>query len=332
VPCSIIILTYLVSDHRIRQYGPSPVYSIEIPLFHPNDSINNSVSSTADCIPAILESNYECSPNVRDRWTDYDLLQVHEGVQYSEPLTILDNWFPIGDSAVQDDNPQEYIDPSVLTRSEHEPLNYYPSGISQSVSEASAQSQFLLNPIPPDIQHIPSTTYTAALDYEQESGSRKSQRLSYPAPLQSSPSQPASPASSGQASSDAPEGKMEIASARTKYVCPSCRESFTTGLRYRRHFGVLGCQTSSFCHDCGKKFTKEKDLQRHRGHTNAAPSCPKLKAIDPRVKPFACTCNLKAYKRKDSLLRHLRNLRGHAGDDLQQHRCKACDRAFCSCS
>jgi hypothetical protein len=323
----IVVLKHLASDHRIR-HGQTSVHSAEASQLHPHDSIHGSVSLTADWIPDFAESNYECSHDVPDWWTDYGVRQGYEGVSVFEPPGVLDDLFPIGGSSVQYDNPLMYINPCLLTRPEHESLICSTSVISQSAPEALAQvtqSQSLLDPLPPDTPRLPSTIYTKAVGDRQESESRKLRGLFYPTSPHLSPSQSASPASSGQASSDAPDGKMEIATTGAKYLCPACRTSFSSDLRYRKHLGALSCQKLFNCHDCELRFKNAKDLQRHRGHTKAASSCRKRKAVGLRVKPFACTCKLKAYTRKDSLLRHLRDT------DPLSHRCKACDNASCSC-
>jgi hypothetical protein len=347
--CPTFVLTCLASDH-IGQYvkndhcverGQSPVYSAEISLLHPNDSIHEYVSSTTGRIPEIVESSFECSDYVQYCWTDNDVLQGYGGSQSFEPLGIQDDLFPNRDSCVQYDNLAGYVDSSLFTIQDHKPLNYSPSVISQSTSEALAQSQSFLDLIYTETQHthsdsrpmrfrehIPSTLYTEPTGERQESEPHNFNNLSYPASLHLSSSQSASPASNGQVSSDAPSGKMEIAPAGAKHVCPTCRESFASDLRYRKHRSALSCQTQYLCHDCERKFKNAKDLQRHRGHTKADSSCPKLKAVASRVKSFACTCNLNAYTRKDSLLRHFRE---HAGIDPQSHRCRACDHAPCSC-
>jgi transposase-like protein len=290
-------LTCLASDHRIRQYGQSPIHSTGTLPFHPNDPIHDSssVSCASDQIPA---SNYECSQDARDWWMAYDdELQGCEGVTISEPLGILDDLPPTRDSFVQYDNPLKYIDPRLLAIPEHESLSCSPV-IIQHVPEALAEvtrSQSLLHTILPEIQHTSPAVYTKAPSDRQELNHAN---FSF--------SQSASPTRSDQTSSDTPEGKMEIVATRARYVCRTCQESFTTDRQYRNHVKLLSCDTSFKCHDCGRSFKAARSLQRHRGTTEAASCCPKVKTIGIQSKPFGCKRSGKAYTRKDSLQRHLR--------------------------
>jgi hypothetical protein len=329
----ILVLICPPSDHRIRQYGHSPFLTAETSLLHLDVSIHDFASSTADQIPDNPESNYECSQNVRHGWTEYDdVLQGYEGVLLSEPLGVPDDLFSTGDSYVRCDNPVKYIDPRLLTNPGHESLNCSMPVISQLGLEALAQvthSQSFSNPILPETQHIPSTAYTEVPSDRQELNLRIYYSPYLPVPLDSSSSQSASPTRSDQTSSDTPEGKIEIVATRARYVCVTCKESFTTERRYRNHVGALGCHTPFDCHDCGRKFKNAKDLRRHRGHNQAASSCPKFKTAGVRANPFACTCSTKTYTRKDSLQRHLSKF---ARDKPQHHRCKACNHAQCRCS
>jgi hypothetical protein len=322
----ILALTCLASDHRIRQYGRSPVHPAETSLLHPNDSIHGSASSTADWIPDLLDSNYECSQNVRDWpwWTGDDVLQGFEGVLLSEPPDVLD------DPRILYDNPLEYIDPCLLTKPEHESLIYSPSVIIQPALETSAQrtqSQSSLISTFPALQRPVSTTCTKAPSETQESDLEKFRDSSFSVPLYSSPSQSASPTRSDQNSSDTLGGKMQLIATRAKHVCRTCQESFTTERQYQNHIRALSCHTPFNCDDCGQTFKTARSLQRHRGHTKAASSCSKVKIVDTRFKPFGCTCS-QAYTRKDSLQRHLRK---DAGDAPRQHRCRTCNHARCRC-
>jgi hypothetical protein len=327
----IVVLKHLASDHRIR-HGQTSVHSAEASQLHPHDSIHGSVSSTADWIPDFAESNYECSHDVPDWWTDCGVRQGYEGVSVFEPPGVLDDLFPIGGSSVQYDNPLMYINPCLLTRPEHEPLICSTSVISQSAPEALVQvtqSQSLLNSTLPESQRISTIAYTEAPSDKQELDSCNFYNSSFPVPPYSSPSQSASPTRNDQISSDTPHEKMEIVAARKRHVCQTCQRPFTTGHQYRNHVGVLGCHSRFDCNDCGRKFKNTKDLQRHRGETGAVSSCPKAKTVGTQFKPFACTCSPKAYTRKDSLQRHLRK---YATDMPQQHRCRACNNAQCCCS
>jgi DNA-directed RNA polymerase subunit RPC12/RpoP len=293
----IVRLTCLASDHCIRQYGQSPDHSTGTLLFHPDDPIHDSssVSWAADQIPA---SNYECSQNAWDWWTAYDdELQGCKSITISEPPGILDDLPPTRDSFVQYDNPLKYIDPSLLATPEHESLSCS-SVISQPVPETLAeftQSQSFLNTMLPEIQRIPSAAYTETPSNRQELNHANSLF-----------SQSASPTRSDQTSNDTPEGKMEIVATRARYVCRTCQESFTTDRQYRNHVKTLSCQTSFKCHDCGRSFKAARSLQRHRGTTEAASCCPKVKTIGTQSKPFGCKRSGKAYTRKDSLQRYLR--------------------------
>jgi hypothetical protein len=253
-----------------------------------------------------------------------------EGAQSFGPIGILDDLFPTGRPSIQD-NSQEYIDPFLLTIPEHESQNRSQSVISRLVPEALAQgsrSQSLLDSLHPEAQHIPPITYMGILGHNEELQQQQFLGPSSPTSLHLSTFQSASPTSSDQVSSDTQGGKIEIVSTSAKISCLLCQESFQTTLRYRKHLGAFGCKTLFSCYDCGRKFKIEKDLQRHRGHNKAASSCPQRKGIGLGVKPFACTCNSKAYTRKDSLLRHLRE---HVNDKPQHHRCKACDHHPCRC-
>jgi hypothetical protein len=214
----------------------------------------------------------------------------------------------------QSANPLEYISPRLLTTQEHEHQNYFTSGFSQSTIEAVTQdshSQSLLDFHSCEVQQESSTS-----DMPQEDHSGIQERLleipqNFSASVSCpSPTQSASPASSGLASSDAPNGKMEIPPANCNMICSTCNKSFPSLRQYKKHMGPLGCQALFPCHDCGQKFKNKKDLQRHRGHKNATSSCSKLKsgadAIGPQVKPFICTSCRKGFTRKDSLIRHSR--------------------------
>jgi hypothetical protein len=321
---SNLVLISPASGHCIRHYE-SPFHSIEASLLHPNDSIHDFASSTAGRIPA--ENNSSYSQHVQDRWTDDDVLQGCEGTRSFEPLGILDDLSFNGDSCIQDDDPMKCIDPR-LTIMEHESQNFSPSVTSQPAPEALAQSfrsQSLSYPILPEIQRVPLAAYT---EIWQDLDPYNFHSLSFPTSTHWSPFQPASPTSSEQVSSDAPDGKMEIVATCVSYMCPTCQKSFTTDRQYKNHVGALGCHTSFNCHDCGQNFKQKKDLQRHRGHTKAASSCSKGRTVGIQVKPFACTCK-KAYPRKDSLLRHLRR---YASETPRRHRCKACSHVPCSCS
>jgi hypothetical protein len=275
-----------------------------------------------------LESNYECSQNVRDWWTDCDDgLRGCEGVLLSEPLGMLNDFSPIEKGCVQYDNTPKYIDPRLLARPEHEPFNCSPSVINQSAPEALAQvtqSQPLLNPTLPESQGISPIGYTEAHSDKQELDPWNFYNSSFPVPPYSSPPQSASPTRSDQISSDTPDGKIGIVATPKRYMCQTCQRSFATERQYQNHVRASSCHTPFNCLDCGRKFGILKDLQRHRGHTKAASSCSKVKTVGT----FACTCSPKAYTRKDSLQRHLRKF---AGEMPQQHRCKGCNHARCRC-
>jgi uncharacterized Zn-finger protein len=219
-------------------------------------------------------------------------------------------------------NPPEYINPGLLTMQQHEHQNYFVSGIDQSNLgdlTPNSQSQSLLDLYPPNVQQPPSTPKSA-----QESRSGRQERLlevqqdflASASPCLS-PTQSASPASSGQTSSDAPDGKIEILPAQLNITCPTCKKSFSSSRQREKHIGALRCLPFP-CHGCGKKFKNMKDFQRHRGHESATPSCIELKsglnAAGLQVKPFACTYSQcqKAYTRKDSLIRHMQKHRRFA--------------------
>jgi hypothetical protein len=228
----------------------------------------------------------------------------------------------------------KYIDPYLLTRLEHEPQDLSPSEISQPIAETLAESTQSQSPFDPKKQKNKNyaSISVSRLSINDECLEWDVELTQAPCSSRSTdPSQ--SPISSSsiseQASSDKQEGKIEISAASARLTCPTCQESFPTALRYRKHMGALACHMPFSCHDCGRKFKKAKDLQRHRGHAKAASSCPKLRNSESQAKPFACTCNSKAYTRKDSLLRHLRE---HSRDGMQHHRCRACNRSPCTCA
>lgn len=228
----------------------------------------------------------------------------------------------------------KYIDPYLLTRLEHEPQDWLPSEISQPIAETlaqSIQSQSLFDPTKQENKNYTSTSVSHltinddCLKWDVE----LTQAPCSPRSTDPSHSPITSSSNSEQASSDKQEGRIEISAASPRLTCPTCQKSFSAALRYRKHMGTLACHMPFLCHDCGREFKNAKDLRRHRGHAKAASSCPKLRNLESQAKPFACTCNSKAYTRKDSLLRHLRV---HARDGLHQHRCRACNQSPCTCA
>lgn len=321
---------FVVSDHCIN-YGQSPFFAAEASLLHPNDLIYDSVFPIAGRISDdILASDLERSPYVQYDQGDNSnhVLPNHENVGVEKLTSQFDYLYE------QSTESTKYIDPYLLTRQEHEPQDWFPSEISQPIAETlaqSTQSQSLFDLTKPKTK-INTSTSVAHLTINDDC-------LEWDVELKQAPSSSRytdpsqSPISSSsvdeQVPSDKPEGKIEISATSTSLMCPTCQESFSTALRYRKHMGALACHMPFSCHDCGRKFKKEKDLQRHRGHAKAASSCPKLRNSEFHAKPFACTCNSKAYTRKDSLLRHLRK---HARDGMQHHRCRACNRSPCTCA
>ncbi|KAH3914494.1 hypothetical protein HBI56_094740 [Parastagonospora nodorum] len=203
--------------------------------------------------------------------------------------------------------PLEYIDPCLLATQEHEHQNYSLSEISQPAIEALAQnsqSQSMLDFYYPEVQ-LP---LPAPNSFQGSHSSRREELFSRcPRPA---PPQTASSSSSGEAHSDAPDGKMEITPVQHKSVCPACKKAYPSPSQYRKHLRVLGCQPSFSCDGCDKKYKYKKDLHRHQGHENALPACKKPKSgpdtVGTQANPFACRHCPKVYTRKDSLIRHMR--------------------------
>jgi hypothetical protein len=317
----------LFSDHRIRHYGSSPFQATEASSFSPNDPTHDSASSTTgQTLDSFWTSASESSQYVQEWWTDFpnDVFPNHE----------IENIASASHSGLQDDpfyGSSEYIDPSLLTLLEHEPRHSPASGVSQYIPEALAQSssQLFLDQHIPNFEQFPATQ----LPYlESDSDKNEWQRGHFPDPsllesteLTSTPT--SSPVSAGHFSSDLSDGKIEIDAAQLRHVCQTCHQVFT-GLRYWKHINALSCQKLFSCQECGHKFKTAKDLRRHRGPDQTSSACLKPRRGGLQAKPFACTCNLKTYTRKDSLLRHLRK---HVHDESQRHRCKACNGSPCSC-
>jgi uncharacterized Zn-finger protein len=224
---------------------------------------------------------------------------------------------------------EEYIDPSLLTMLGCEPPNPFPSGVSQPPEAALAeqsQSQIsLLSSLPSAQKPFPTLSFETL--YAQDTGSGASP-ISAASTNQSS-TQSASPSDSSSGSVDAPDGKRKIKVTSVNSVCAVCTRSFSSASRYRHHIDRHSCQAPSECHQCGQPLKHSKDLKRHLGLSNAAPSCPALKAAGFEAKRFACLCSSKPFTRKDTLQRHLRN---SAGDGLQPHRCRVCDHSPCKCA
>jgi hypothetical protein len=258
-----------------------------------------------------------------------DVLYGYEGLQLCNTFESPGYWPAWEATDTQSANPLEYISPCLLTTQEHEHQNYSLSGFSQSI-EAFTQdshSQSLLDFHSCEVQQESSTS---GMPQEGQSGRQERftespQNFSASVSSCLSPAHSASPASSGLSSSNAPNGKMEIPPANCNTICSTCKKSFLSLLQYKRHMRTLGCQAVFPCHDCGQKFKNKKDLQRHRGHKNATPSCSKLKcktdAIGLQVKPFVCTSCPKAFTRSDSLIRHLG----------KHQTCKVCKHPPCKC-
>lgn len=135
-----------------------------------------------------------------------------------------------------------------------------------------------------------------------------------------------SPLSSDQDIEDTSISKKLIQTATAIFVCSYCKTSFTSNSRYKQHENQRSCRAQFSCHDCGRKFRHQKDLHRHLGSKDAAPSCPKLKTV---TKIFACTCGGKPYTRKDTLQRHID--RSNSRSSNKNHQCITCRCCRCRC-
>lgn len=301
-----------------------PFYATEASSFRPNDPTHEFASSKTGRTPdPLLASEFERSEYVQERWTDCqdDALWGQGNVQHFAPLVNSE-----GDWCGQSLNPPEYIDPSLLTLLEHEPRNYFPSGVSQYIEENPVQtsSQFPVDP-PSEIQQI---LPRLPLDQSNQDWESSPAHDSPPTLTDSTTTTTSSPRSDGQIFNDPPDGKMEIVAAHSNLVCSMCHQVFPSALRYRKHVSVTSCQKAFDCQDCGRKFNKAKDLRRHRGPDETTSTCLKPRSGGLKPKPFACTCQAKSYTRKDSLLRHLHE---YAHEQPLRHRCKGCDQYPCGC-
>jgi hypothetical protein len=186
----------------------------------------------------------------------------------------------------------QYIDPNQLTL----PVNEFPvpllSEINQyteGVSTLDSQSQFSPNPLPNSVQQPFPAPSSSMSGLEQASSFCPNPR-SVLSPA-NSVTQSASLSGDSHVSVKTPDGKKEISST------PS-------SLQYRQHLKHLSRQADLKCSHCGKRYSHQKNLERHMGDSRAALSCHVLKSGRHQAKPFVCTCH-KSFSRKDSLQRHM---------------------------
>jgi hypothetical protein len=230
-----------------------------------------------------------------------------------------------------DYDPSQCINPSLLTKHAQESQNCFPPDsrrLAEGELTRDSQSQFSPT-FPPlsGVQQLPPTPSSSVHDLQQTwlfCPSASSLSSSDKSKLESEGT-----SDSDQGFDDVPDGKREISSTRSAFVCTTCNEMFSSPMRFRQHVNRRNCQALSICPHCKTTFSQPKNLTRHLGVGKATPSCPALKASGRHQKPFVCTCNNVAYTRKDSLQRHMDLENARVAQ--RQHKCKSCGDFRCTC-
>jgi hypothetical protein len=252
-----------------------------------------------------------------------------------ESCTAFDSWdqsVQTRTSATESFDLGEYLHIDLLTEQTHEPHCFPPSEISQSTDGALAenpQSQSRPSFTLPDVSHpslIPGRS-----DYRSNntfnSGSQRFSSVSTPSSLERSPSHSTTVLSNSCGSEEAANSKRRISLAHGTYSCLTCKDTFSNEAGYRKHRRHANCTASSpkpRCSACERVFTLSKDLKRHQVH-----GCPASKSESRQLKLFTCSCGERAYPRKDSLQRHIRN--ANTQEHSQRHKCNACKHCQCRC-
>jgi hypothetical protein len=327
---------YVKSDH-LEQSGPCLSCAAEACQFYPDYPTYDPASLLAGQISdSCFNSNDECSKSDPQLWTDSwnGAPQGYVGVVYGQPIdsALYEGSF-IETLSAEPYGFLDYPNSDPFTTPVHVPQNNILSDFCQYTEEVSTRNS--QSHVSPDsffdiIQHPSTAPGSDSPDPEQASIYNPSPSSSFSTPSVNSAIQSAKPLDGSHVRGRTLDGKRKIDPTRPALLCEACKKTFLSSLRYRQHGKHGKCQALYRCQNCSERFKHAKDLTRHLGGNKAAPSCPELKANGARGKLFACTCNKKAYTRKDTLQRHMNkgNTRNH---QQQQHQCNACGCCRCIC-
>jgi RNase P subunit RPR2 len=264
-----------------------------------------------------LEGNGGCSTGL-SWWTDQQVNgsqnQYFGGVASAQSFYALDESVPSGTSSAELFDFDQFFDFDLLTRPENEPQNQYPPGISQFVDGGIGrhpQSQFSQSYSEINVQRRSPSSLINQETAQASSSTSPSADWSTRSisPLTNSDTadevlQPISQAS-----------KMEISPAAKSFTCPTCKEFFSSELRYRQHHrrGYCSARQNYKCDACERTFTLAKDLKRHQGSASSCPAATKQQ----KKHQFTCTCG-NTSTRKDTLLRHFQRANARDGDNVHK--------------
>jgi len=130
-------------------------------------------------------------------------------------------------------------------------------------------------------------------------------------PVISNPSRPPHPSEPFPLSIlDNLESSITVVDGKERYVCPTCKRTFTRLYNLKSHIKTHANHRPYECEVCSMRFTRNHDLNRHS-------------KIHSREKSYTCGECGRSFARRDALKRHQA-----MNEDGKKHHCNRSDRAL----